>query len=75
MLQGIPEVHASRDTKLLAAFCYVTANLPASLLDQSSDFFLREVSTVALVLCNMSTGSFNVEFEAQREDLATLESP
>jgi hypothetical protein len=74
MLQGIPEVRSSRDTKLMAACFYVMANLPASLLNQSSDVFLREVSTVALVLSNFSTGSFGVEFDAQREDVATLES-
>jgi hypothetical protein len=74
MLKAIPEVRTSHDTALLAAFFYVAANLPASFLEQSSDVFLREASTVAIVLSNFSTGSFDVEFQAQRRDLAAFTS-
>ena len=75
MLKAIPEVRASPDIPLLAAFCYVTANLPASLLDELSDVFLRETSTVAIVLSNFSTGTFDVEFQAQRADLVDFKVP
>jgi hypothetical protein len=70
----MPGARALPEIELLAAFCYVTGNLPASILDKSSDLFLREVSTIALVLCNFSTGSFDPEFASQLEDFATFRS-
>lgn len=75
MLKGIPEMQPGAPTppvELLAAYFSVTGCLPARLLDASPDVLLREASTVAIILSNMSTGSFDPEFESQRQDIVTF---
>jgi hypothetical protein len=72
MLKSIQEMRADAPLELLAAYSSVTACLPATLLHATADVFLVEASTVAIVLSNMSTGSFDPEFESQRQDIVTF---
>jgi len=71
-LQTLPEVPDGSDTELLAAFCCVRGNLPASILEEPVDTFLRQASAIALILGNFSVGSFETELEAQHEDIVSL---
>jgi hypothetical protein len=72
VLRYFPEVTQNQDTELLAAFCCVMGNLPASILDEATDTFLQRASAIALILGNFSDGAFDAEAQAQREDICAL---
>ena len=71
-LRTLPEVPEGCDTELLAAFCCVMGNLPASILDEPADTFLRQASAIALILGNFGIGSFQAELAAQHQDILSL---
>jgi hypothetical protein len=71
-LRDFSEVIPGKDPSLLAAFCCVMGNVPAPLLDEPADTVLRRASAIAIILENMSVGSFDGEVAAQREDIRAI---
>jgi hypothetical protein len=71
-LRDFSQVIPGEDAPLLAAFCCVMGNLPASLLNEPADTVLRRASVTAIILENMSVGSFDGEVAAQRDDVRAI---